>query len=84
MKTHTTIAIALALAALTINASAQQGGDRPGQPPGGEGARGKTEALTDAQVKQVGTILAGYDAQALTAGRLTRAVSALLRGRVDR
>ncbi|MEI6073482.1 MAG: hypothetical protein WCS31_16980 [Verrucomicrobiae bacterium] len=67
MKTHTTIAIALALAALTINASAQQGGDRPGQPPGGEGARGKTEALTDAQVKQVGTILAGYDAQALTA-----------------
>jgi len=67
MKTHTTIAIALALAALTINASAQQGGDRPGQPPGGEGARGKAETLTDGQVKQVGTILSGYDAQALTA-----------------
>ena len=35
MKTRTSIAIALALAALTINASAQQGG-RPGQPPDGD------------------------------------------------
>jgi len=67
MKTRTPIAIALVLAALTISTSAQQGGDRPGPPPGGEDARGKTEALTDAQVKQVGGILAGYDAQALTA-----------------
>ncbi len=66
MKTPTSFAIALALAALTINASAQQG-DRPGPPPGGEDARGKAAALTDAQVKQVGSILAGYDAQALTA-----------------
>jgi len=67
MKTRTSIAIALALAALTINTSAQHGGDRPGQPPGGEDGCGKAEALTDAQVKQVGTILAQYDAQALTA-----------------
>ena len=67
MNTRTPIAIALALATLTINTSAQQGGDRQGQPPGGEDARGKAEALTDAQVKQVGTILAQYDAQALTA-----------------
>ena len=62
----TLIVIGLALAALTINASAQQGGG-PGQPPGREDARGKAEALTDAQVKQVGTILAQYDAQTLTA-----------------
>ncbi len=61
MKTLTPIAIALALAALPTNASAQQG-DRQGPPPGG-----KAEALTDVQVKQVGSILAGYDAQTLTA-----------------
>jgi len=67
MKTRTPIAIALALAALTINTSAQQSGERPGQPPGGEDARGKAEVLTDGEVKQVGSILAGYDAQALTA-----------------
>ncbi|TSA35321.1 MAG: hypothetical protein D4R65_04665 [Verrucomicrobiaceae bacterium] len=66
MKTLAPITIALALATLTINAPAQQGGG-PGQPPGGEDKRGKAEALTDAQVKQVGAILAGYDAQALTA-----------------
>ena len=58
MKTLTPIGIALALAALTINASAQQGGDGP---------QGKMEALTDVQTKQVATILSGYDAQALTA-----------------
>jgi len=58
MKTLTPIAVALALAALTINASAQQGGDGP---------HGKMEALTDVQTKQVATILAGYDAQTLTA-----------------
>lgn len=67
MKTRTPIAIALVLAALTINASAQQGGDHPGPPPGGDGPRGKMEALTDEQAKQVGVILARYDAQALTA-----------------
>ena len=66
MKTLTPIAIALALAALTISASAQQGGG-PGRSPGGGDARGKTEALTDGQTKQVGAILAGYDAKALTA-----------------
>ncbi|MEI6035093.1 MAG: hypothetical protein WCS65_12550 [Verrucomicrobiae bacterium] len=66
MNTQTSITIALALAALTIHAYAQQGG-RPGQPPAGEGGRGKTEALTAAQVKQVGTILAAYNAQSLTA-----------------
>lgn len=66
IKTRTTVAIALALAALTISASAQQGSG-PRQPPGGEDERGKVEALTDEQVKQVAAILAPYDAQALTA-----------------
>ncbi len=58
MNTLTPIAIALALATLTINTSAQ---------PGGDGPHGILEALTDAQAKRVGSILAQYDAQELTA-----------------
>ena len=67
MKAITLIAITLTLAALTNNVSAQQGGGGPGQSPGRNDVRGKSEALTDAQLAQVAAILAPYDAVAITA-----------------